>query len=62
MSIKRDTIVFLIYISISLVSKSTPLIELIRYTSITSIEENINNRSIKSKSSLINKDIVRRII
>ena len=62
MSIERDTIVFLIYISISLVSKSTLLIELLRYISITSIEESINNRFIKSKSSLINKNIVRRII
>ena len=62
MSIKRDTIVSSIYVSISPVSKSTSLIELIKYTSITLIEENINNYSIKSKSSLINKDIVRRII
>ena len=62
MSIERDTVVFLIYVSISLVSESIPLVELIRYTSITSTEENINNRSIKSKSPLMNKDIVRRIV
>ena len=62
MSIERDTIVFLIYVFISLVSKFTLLVELIRYTSITSIEENINNRFIKFKSSLIDEDIVRRII
>ena len=62
MNIERDIIVFLIYISILLISKSTLLVELIRYISITSIEENINNRSIKSKSFLINEDIIRRII
>ena len=59
MSIERDSIVLLIYVFISLVSKFTLLIELIRYTSITSIED---NRFIKSKSPLINEDIIRRIV
>ena len=58
MSIERDTIVSLIYVPISLVSKSTLLIKLIRYT----LEEIIYNRFIKSKSSLINEDIIRRIV
>ena len=58
MSIERDTIVLLIYISISLIYKSTLLIELIRYT----LKETIYNRSIKSKSLIINEDIIRRIV
>ena len=62
MSIERDIVVFLIYVFISLVFKSISLVELIRYTSITSIEESINNRFIESKLSLINEDIVRRIV
>ena len=47
---------------ISLVFEPILLIELIRYTSITLIEETINNYSIKSKLSLINKIIIRRIV
>ena len=62
MNIERDTIVFSIYVSTSPVSESTPSAELIRYTSITSTEEDINNRSVESKSPLMNEDIVRRII
>ena len=59
MSIERDFIVLLIYIFISLISKSTLLAKLIKYTSITSIED---NRFIKSKLSLINEDIISYII
>ena len=62
MSIERDIIVSLIYVFVSLVFESILLVELIRYTSITLIEEIINNRSIKLKSSLINKTIIRRIV
>ena len=62
MSIERDIIISLIYVSISLVFEAILLVELIRYTSITLVEETINNRSIKSKSPLINKTIIRRIV
>ena len=48
--------------SILLISKSTLLVELIRYISITSIEEIIYNYLNESKLSLINKDIIRRIV
>ena len=62
MSIERDIIISLIYVSISLVFEAILLVELIRYTSITLVEETINNRLIKSKSSLINETIVRYIV
>ena len=58
MNIERDTIVLLIYVSISLVFKSTLLARLIRYT----LKETIYNRFIESKSLFINKDIIRRIV
>ena len=58
MSIERDTIVLLIYVFISLISKSILSIKLIRYT----LKETIYNRSIKSKLLIINEDIIQRIV